>query len=103
MRYHRTVIRKQSVCSRRARETATCRIRAHHWRPHVRLKGLFVTNSTFTALGISEPLLRALSTEGYNEPTPIQEQAIPVLLAGQDILGLSQTGTGKTAAFALPL
>jgi ATP-dependent RNA helicase RhlE len=62
-----------------------------------------VTSSTFSALGIAEPLLRALSGEGYNEPTPIQTQAIPYLLEGGDILGLAQTGTGKTAAFALPL
>ena len=62
-----------------------------------------MTNSSFTALGIAEPLLRALTSEGYTQPTPIQEQAIPVLLSGNDILGLAQTGTGKTAAFALPL
>ena len=62
-----------------------------------------MTNLTFTALGIAEPLTRALAGEGYNEPTPIQACAIPVLLEGQDILGLAQTGTGKTAAFAVPL
>jgi ATP-dependent RNA helicase RhlE len=62
-----------------------------------------VTQSTFSALGIAEPLLRALAGEDYNEPTPIQVQAIPVLLAGRDMLGLAQTGTGKTAAFSLPL
>jgi len=62
-----------------------------------------VTNPTFTELGIAEPLLRALVSEGYSEPTPIQLQAIPLLLKGQDVLGLAQTGTGKTAAFALPL
>jgi len=62
-----------------------------------------VTNPSFTELGIAEPLRRALVAEGYTEPTPIQVRAIPVLLAGQDLLGLAQTGTGKTAAFALPL
>jgi ATP-dependent RNA helicase RhlE len=62
-----------------------------------------VTTVTFNDLGIAEPLQRALNTEGYTHPTPIQQQAIPVLLQGRDLLGLAQTGTGKTAAFALPL
>jgi ATP-dependent RNA helicase RhlE len=62
-----------------------------------------VTNPSFTELGVAEPLRRALEGEGYTQPTPIQLRAIPVLLAGQDLLGLAQTGTGKTAAFALPL
>ncbi|MBI2235602.1 MAG: DEAD/DEAH box helicase [Magnetospirillum sp.] len=57
----------------------------------------------FTDLGLAEPLLRALGAEGYTVPTPIQAQSIPLLLAGKDVLGLAQTGTGKTAAFALPL
>jgi len=59
--------------------------------------------TTFTDLGLIEPLLRALTTEGYTAPTPIQQQAIPMLLQGRDMLGIAQTGTGKTAAFALPL
>ena len=58
--------------------------------------------SYFDQLGLAEPLLRALSTKGYNEPTPIQKQAIPSLLEGRDLLGIAQTGTGKTAAFSLP-
>ncbi|WP_149303433.1 DEAD/DEAH box helicase [Pareuzebyella sediminis] len=58
---------------------------------------------TFKELGLAEPLLRALETEGYSHPTPIQEQAIPILLKGKDLLGVAQTGTGKTAAFGLPL
>jgi ATP-dependent RNA helicase RhlE len=62
-----------------------------------------VTNTAFSDLGIAEPLVRALTAEGYTTPTPIQAQAIPALLAGRDLLGLAQTGTGKTAAFALPL
>ena len=57
----------------------------------------------FTDLGLSAPLLKALVTEGYAIPTPIQSQAIPHVLAGRDILGVAQTGTGKTAAFALPI
>jgi len=59
--------------------------------------------TTFTELKLSAPLLQALATEGYETPTPIQAQAIPPLLEGRDLLGIAQTGTGKTAAFALPL
>jgi ATP-dependent RNA helicase RhlE len=62
-----------------------------------------VTNPDFAALGVSEPLLRALEAENYHTPTPIQTQAIPPLLAGRDVVGIAQTGTGKTAAFALPI
>lgn len=57
----------------------------------------------FQALGLSAPLLRALVAEGYTTPTPIQLQAIPPALAGRDVEGIAQTGTGKTAAFALPI
>ncbi|SEF63394.1 DEAD/DEAH box helicase [Bosea lathyri] len=57
----------------------------------------------FTDLGLAEQLLKALAAEGYTTPTPIQAQAIPPILAGRDLLGAAQTGTGKTAAFALPL
>ena len=57
----------------------------------------------FTDLGLIEPLLRAVTAEGYRAPTPIQAGAIPHLLQGRDVLGLAQTGTGKTAAFALPI
>ena len=57
----------------------------------------------FKELGIIEPILRALSSEGYTEPTPIQVDAIPVLMEGKDLLGSAQTGTGKTAAFAVPI
>lgn len=57
----------------------------------------------FNALRLSAPLLKALAEEGYEKPTPIQAQAIPHALEGRDILGCAQTGTGKTAAFALPL
>ena len=58
---------------------------------------------TFKELSIAEPILKAISKKGYNNPTPIQEKAIPVALSGKDILGIAQTGTGKTAAFAIPI
>ena len=59
--------------------------------------------TTFADLGLSEPLLQALRDVGYESPSPIQEQAIPPLLEGRDVIGQAQTGTGKTAAFGLPL
>ncbi|MEX2195174.1 MAG: DEAD/DEAH box helicase [Thermoleophilaceae bacterium] len=59
--------------------------------------------TTFADLGLSEPLLDALTHLGYERPTPIQEQTIPLLLEGRDVIGQAQTGTGKTAAFGLPL
>ena len=58
---------------------------------------------TFQDLHIAEPILRAVGEKGYNEATPIQEQGIPVALSGRDMLGIAQTGTGKTAAFAIPI
>jgi len=58
---------------------------------------------TFDTLGLAEPLLRALTAADYQIPTPIQAKAIPALLEGRDMMGLAQTGTGKTAAFALPI
>jgi ATP-dependent RNA helicase RhlE len=57
----------------------------------------------FRDFGLAEPLVRAVAAQGYSVPTPIQQQAIPVVLAGRDVVGIAQTGTGKTAAFALPL
>ena len=57
----------------------------------------------FTDLGLAEPILRAVSAEGYSAPTPIQAELIPAMLAKRDCLGIAQTGTGKTAAFVLPL
>ena len=60
-------------------------------------------NSAFKALGLSDALVRAVSELGYTEPTPIQQQAIPLVLAGRDLLANAQTGTGKTAGFELPL
>lgn len=58
---------------------------------------------TFNDLNLIEPILRALKTEGYTTPTPIQEQAIPIVLQRRDLLGCAQTGTGKTAAFSIPI
>ena len=62
-----------------------------------------MTSLSFSALGLTSIVLRALRARGYTAPTPIQQQAIPHLLAGEDLLGIAQTGTGKTAAFAVPV
>ncbi len=62
-----------------------------------------MTESKFEAMNLAQPLLRALATKGYTEPSPIQAMAIPSILAGRDMLACAQTGTGKTAAFALPI
>ena len=61
------------------------------------------SSKTFQMLGLKEPITRAVKAEGYESPTPIQEEAIPSILTGRDMLGCAQTGTGKTAAFALPM
>jgi len=58
---------------------------------------------SFTTLGLSEPLLKAVKEQGYTEPTPIQKQAIPIIIDKKDVLAAAQTGTGKTAGFTLPL
>ena len=57
----------------------------------------------FDELGLSEKVLKAVKASGYDTPTPIQDQAIPYALQGRDVLGIAQTGTGKTAAFTLPM
>ena len=71
------------------------------------LKAPLVTKAaggvTFDQLGLAEPILKAVLAEGYTHPTPIQAQAIPPVIKGRDLLGCAQTGTGKTAAFALPI
>ena len=67
------------------------------------MSSLISRMTSFTDLGLSEPLLTALRHLGYERPTPIQEQTIPALLEGRDVMGQAQTGTGKTAAFGLPL
>jgi ATP-dependent RNA helicase RhlE len=64
---------------------------------------IFLNTMQFTSLNIIEPILKAVQEEGYVNPTPIQEQSIPKILQGTDLLGCAQTGTGKTAAFAIPI
>jgi len=59
--------------------------------------------TTFSELGLSPEVLQAVAETGYDTATPIQAAAIPVALAGRDVLGIAQTGTGKTAAFTLPM
>ncbi len=59
--------------------------------------------TSFLQLGLAEPIARALAEEKYTDPTPIQAQTIPQVLAARDVVGIAQTGTGKTAAFALPI
>jgi ATP-dependent RNA helicase RhlE len=59
--------------------------------------------TSFNDFGLAEPITRALAQEQYTTPTPIQADAIPLVLAGRDLVGIAQTGTGKTAAFALPI
>ena len=61
------------------------------------------TVTAFDQLALSKPILKALDGVGYETPSPIQAQTIPLLLEGEDVLGQAQTGTGKTAAFALPM
>src|SRR5437879_11720921 len=68
----------------------------------INIRRSFIETS-FQNLGLTPELLRAVAEQGYTQPTPIQAQAIPVVLAGRDLLGAAQTGTGKTAGFTLPL
>jgi ATP-dependent RNA helicase RhlE len=70
-------------------------------RPFRRIES-FILNS-FNEFGLAEPILRALTDENYQTPTPIQAQTIPLVMSGRDVVGIAQTGTGKTAAFALPI
>jgi ATP-dependent RNA helicase RhlE len=72
-------------------------------RGSTRTRPVYYNSMLFNDLSLIEPLLRALEAEGYERPTPIQQQAIPPVLAQRDLLGCAQTGTGKTAAFALPI
>ena len=63
----------------------------------------FLETTTFAELGLSAKVLAAVTAAGYTTPTPIQAQAIPVAVTGRDVLGIAQTGTGKTAAFVIPM
>jgi ATP-dependent RNA helicase RhlE len=65
--------------------------------------GRFILTQSFTSLGLSAELTRAVADQGYTHPTPVQVQAIPVILEGRDVLAGAQTGTGKTAGFTLPM
>ena len=80
--------------------TAACRA-SYDNRQVLKKERQSLTN--FEALGLAAPILAALKREGYSTPTPIQAKGIPAVLAGSDLLGIAQTGTGKTAAFALPI
>ena len=62
-----------------------------------------MTHENFSEFGLADPIQKALLSRNHTVPTPIQAQAIPKLLEGRDVLGIAQTGTGKTAAFALPI
>src|SRR5471032_3418175 len=69
------------------------------------IHSIFLHNQTmpFRALGLDPKILQAVTEAGYTEPTPIQTAAIPPIIAGHDLIGIAQTGTGKTAAFTLPI
>ena len=71
--------------------------------PNTKEKSTRTDSIGFTGLGLQDSILATLAELGYEEPTPIQREAIPILLSGRDILGQAATGTGKTAAFALPI
>ena len=66
-------------------------------------RGYYMTNLTFNDLGLKETLVKAIDDLGFTTPSQIQAEAIPVALAGNDLIGQAQTGTGKTAAFGLPM
>src|SRR4030095_13243556 len=81
--------------------TQTRRVARAIWA--ARRAALFVSHyMSFESLGLSQPILQALALKEYSKATPIQRQAIPTVLTGRDLLGIAQTGTGKTAAFMLP-
>lgn len=77
---------------------------SHPERPHAKVHGeIFATDTTFADLGLRNSVLKAIDTLGFKTPTTIQAQLIPLILAGKDVLGQAKTGTGKTAAFGLPI
>ena len=84
---------------KRAKQTAAVAVAP----PEAVAQGDAALTASFETLGLSEELLRAVRDAGYTLPTPIQQEAIPLILRGRDVIGLAQTGTGKTAAFTLPL
>src|SRR3954454_20347823 len=93
-----------SRCRRAARSRGVVRTGALPARAMMSRRTTLLTYMTaFADLGLSEPTLQALQDVGYEQPSPIQEQAIPILLQGEDIIGQAQTGSGKTAAFGLPI
>src|SRR5918998_1212735 len=67
------------------------------------VKASLKASSKFSSLGLAVPLVGAVTALGYEEPTPVQRETIPLILSGRDVLALAATGTGKTAAFALPM
>ena len=71
--------------------------------PAAQAAGGETPKATFADLGLSAEILRAIEDSGYSSPTPIQEKAIPKVLEGRDVLGIAQTGTGKTGAFTIPM
>src|SRR5512136_1351243 len=75
----------------------------HHVSPFLPAGSCYLWPMPFSRLGLSTVMLEGVKAMGYVDPTPIQLRAIPLILAGQDVIGSAQTGTGKTAAFALPI
>jgi len=94
---------RRSAPNRRRKKTNICLNRSRARRPSRPIVQERVISTNFESLGLLPELLRAIAEQGYTEPTPIQAQAIPVVLSGRDLLGAAQTGTGKTAGFTLPL
>ena len=97
--YYLSIFKKKDLATLKA--SFYVRSRANSLRHQTFYTGIIMIN--FTSLSLIEPIARALESEGYTQPTPIQQQAIPHLLQGRDLLGIAQTGTGKTAAFSLPI
>src|SRR5262249_9210582 len=99
----RDAARREHGSRRVSAEGGFAALRRQARRPQSRRDTVAPMAQTFSDLGLDDALVRALTTLGYEVPTPIQERTIPVLLKGRDVIGQAQTGTGKTAAFSLPL